>query len=127
MTMGARYEMFPLSDQLPLGRSAASTAVPGGAAVTCGAQASDAVICEPGPEAPSGSGLSAGRPFGLRFASLPSETLDLDLDTVSYDTRRQVAVARDGDQLVPLAAHSMGLTLQTSGQIPREDEIFDKR
>lgn len=127
MTMGARDEMFPLSDQLPLGRSAASTAVAGSTAVACGAQASDAVICEPRPDSPAQPGARSHRPFGLRFATLPSETFDLDLDAVTYDARRQMAVARDGDRVVPLAAHSMGVTLQTSGQIPREDEIFDKR
>lgn len=66
------------------------------------------------------------RPFGLRFARVPSPRADLDLDLVSYDDVRQIAVARDGDALVPLTGHRMGLTLQTTGQIPREDEVYDK-
>lgn len=66
------------------------------------------------------------RPFGLRFATAPTGTVELDLDEVDYDDALQIAVARDGDRWVPLARHSMGVTLQTSGRSPHEDEIYDK-
>jgi putative ATP-grasp target RiPP len=89
---------FPLGDQFPLS---------GGS-------------CLPAPGGPR------VRPFGLRFARVPARSADLDLGLVSYDDVRQIAVARDGDALVPLAGHRMGLTLQTTGQIPREDEVYDK-
>jgi putative ATP-grasp target RiPP len=66
------------------------------------------------------------RPFGLRFARPPRGRIDLDLDQVRYDEERQVAVALDGPDWVPLADHSLSVTLQTSGDGPREDEIYDK-
>ncbi|GAA4217263.1 putative ATP-grasp-modified RiPP [Actinocatenispora rupis] len=65
-------------------------------------------------------------PFGLRFAQRPTSSIDLDLDLVSYDEEAQLAVARDGDRWVPLIDHRMSVTLQTSGETPREDEIYDK-
>ncbi|HEY3507187.1 MAG TPA: putative ATP-grasp-modified RiPP [Actinocatenispora sp.] len=67
-----------------------------------------------------------GAPFGLRFARRPSTSIDLDLDHVGYDEQAQVAIARDGDRWVPLIDHRMSVTLQTSGETPREDEIYDK-
>lgn len=65
-------------------------------------------------------------PFGLRFARRPSTSIDLDLDHVGYDERAQLAIALDGDRWVPLIDHRLSVTLQTSGETPREDEIYDK-
>lgn len=101
-------ELFPLADALPLGTSAAALDGPdlGG-----------------GPRRTPGTG-----PFGLRFAVVPVAD-GLDLDAVRYDDVRQVAVLRDaaaGGREVPLHRHSMGVTLRTTGQVPREDEIHDK-
>jgi putative ATP-grasp target RiPP len=79
-----------------------------------------------GPELASPPGVGGVRPFGLRFATLPQRAIDLPLDTIAYDDDAQVALARDGAGWAPLANHSMGLTLRTTGQIPREDEIHDK-
>jgi putative ATP-grasp target RiPP len=69
---------------------------------------------------------TAVRPFGLRFARRPRTRVELDVDSIGYDDERQVAIAVDGDGWVPLARHSMSVTLQTSGETPREDEIYDK-
>ncbi|MGA8113481.1 MAG: putative ATP-grasp-modified RiPP [Actinocatenispora sp.] len=66
------------------------------------------------------------RPFGLRYARTPGNPIDLDLDQIGYDEVRQIAVAADGPHWVPLTDHSMSVTLQTSGESPREDEIYDK-
>ena len=78
------------------------------------------------PTGGTGPELTGARPFGLRFATLPDRAVDLPLDTIAYDDDTQVALARDGAGWAPLADHSMGLTLRTTGQIPREDEIHDK-
>lgn len=69
---------------------------------------------------------TAVRPFGLRFARRPRTRVELDIDSVGYDEERQIAVAPEGGEWVPLARHSMAQTLQTSGETPREDEIYDK-
>lgn len=69
---------------------------------------------------------TTGRPFGLRFARRPRRPVELDLDRVRYDEQRQIALAPDGSDWVPLANHSLSVTLQTSGNSPREDEIYDK-
>lgn len=66
------------------------------------------------------------RPFGLRFARPPAQPVALDLDAVRYDEDRQITLAPDGGEWVPLADHSLSVTLQTSGDGPREDEIYDK-
>jgi putative ATP-grasp target RiPP len=69
---------------------------------------------------------TAVRPFGLRFARRPRTHVELDVESIGYDEERQIAVAADGDGWVPLAHHSMAQTLQTSGETPREDEIYDR-
>jgi|GEM_PF-5017457 len=69
---------------------------------------------------------SAELPFGLRFARTPRSSVRLDLDQVRYDERSQRAFAADGDRWLPLIDHRLAQTLQTSGESPREDEIFDK-
>lgn len=66
------------------------------------------------------------RPLGLRFARPPRGRVDLDLDRVGYDEDRQIGLAAQGTGWVPLAHHAMAQTLQTSGETPREDEIYDK-
>ena len=66
------------------------------------------------------------RPFGLRFARPPRQPVELDLAQVRYDEERQIALVPDGTGWVPLADHSLSVTLQTSGDGPREDEIYDK-
>lgn len=66
------------------------------------------------------------RPFGLRFAQPPRQPVELDLDQVRYDEERQIALVPDDTGWVPLADHSLSVTLQTSGDGPREDEIYDK-
>jgi putative ATP-grasp target RiPP len=130
--------VFPISDQLPLGRVTAelmTRALRSGDLID-----SDGVKTGSDPDerpagdftavlAPSGqpaAGPQLGRPFGLRFATLPRDSAELALDTIAYDDDAQVALARDGASWVPLVNHSMGLTLRTTGQIPREDEIHDK-
>lgn len=122
--------VFPISDQLPLGRITADLAsmatrsgeVLGSDGVKTGHDPDDH------PTGVSGSSSDAGsvRPFGLRFATPPQRAIDLPWDTIAYDDDAQVALARDGAGWAPLATHSMGLTLRTTGQIPREDEIHDK-
>ncbi|BCJ26799.1 hypothetical protein AB0I55_29890 [Actinocatenispora sera] len=69
---------------------------------------------------------TAGTPFGLRFARTPRAGVELDLDHVRYDERSQRSLAADGDRWLPLIDHRLAQTLQTSGESPREDEIFDK-
>ncbi len=69
---------------------------------------------------------TAARPFGLRFARPPRNPIDLDLDRIEYDEERQISLALDGTEMVPLTDHSLSVTLQTSGSTPREDEIYDK-
>jgi putative ATP-grasp target RiPP len=69
---------------------------------------------------------TAVRPFGLRFARRPRGHVALDLESVGYDEERQVGIAVEGDRWVPLARHSMAVTLHSSGETPREDEIYDK-
>ncbi len=69
---------------------------------------------------------SPSRPFGLRFAVTPSTTIDIDLDAIDYDEDRQIAMTWSGGQRVPLTDHRMGVTLQSSGEVPREDDIWDK-
>ncbi|MFG1928567.1 putative ATP-grasp-modified RiPP [Cryptosporangium sp. NPDC048952] len=117
--------VFPISDQLPLGRitaDLASMALRSGEVL-----GSDGVKTGHDPdEHPTGPELGGVRPFGLRFATPPERAVDLPLDTIAYDDDSQVALARDGAGWAPLANHSMGLTLRTTGQIPREDEIHDK-
>lgn len=66
------------------------------------------------------------RPFGLSFARRPRQPVELDLAQVRYDEDRQIAIAPDGPDWVPLTDHSLSVTLQTSGDGPREDEIYDK-
>jgi len=108
VTTSGADELFPLADGLPLGTSAA-------------------VLDPPDPQ-DRGPGTPGAAPFGLRFATVPAAD-PLDLDAVRYDEARQVAVLRDeadGHREVPLHRHSMGVTLRTTGQVPREDEIHDK-
>ena len=120
--------VFPISDQLPLGRTTADLArtawrsgdLLGSDGVRTGQDADD----RPTPVELTDEALE--RPFGLRFATLPQDSIDLPLDTIAYDDDAQVALARDGAGWTPLINHSMGLTLRTTGQIPREDEIHDK-
>jgi putative ATP-grasp target RiPP len=69
---------------------------------------------------------TAAAPFGLRFARTPRAGVELDLDHVRYDERSQRSLVADGDRLLPLIDHRLAQTLQTSGESPREDEIFDK-
>jgi putative ATP-grasp target RiPP len=145
-----RESLFPLTDQLPLGRL-----VSGGDPVPLrsgGVYGSDGVTTgdpEPFPalfpKAPDGdapgrplrrSHVEAAdgaepvtKPFGLRFATVPAETAStvrLDLRRIRYDEAGQIALAWDEAGWIPLIEHSMGLTLRTTGQIPREDEIHDK-
>jgi len=125
--------VFPISDQLPLGRitaDLASMALRSGELL-----GSDGVKTghdpDERPAGGSGSELTSpdagiARPFGLRFATPPQRAIHLPLDTIAYDDDAQVALAREGAGWAPLAHHSMGLTLRTTGQIPREDEIHDK-
>ena len=104
--MTLRTGVFPLSDQLPLvSRRRPVRAVSPDAHPT---------------EHPK------VRPFGVRFATVPADAVDLDLDAVGYDDDRQIATAWDGTARVPLTRHAMGITLRTTGEIPREDEIHDK-
>ncbi|GAA0237280.1 putative ATP-grasp-modified RiPP [Cryptosporangium japonicum] len=122
--------VFPISDQLPLGRITADLAsmalrsgeVLGSDGVKTGHDPDEAS----GPDLVSPEDAGAARPFGLRFATLPDRAVNLPLDTIAYDDDSQVALAREGAGWAPLANHSMGLTLRTTGQIPREDEIHDK-
>ena len=120
--------VFPISDQLPLGRAGAEVARK---AVRSGELlGSDGVKTDHDPDERTTSGSSiqrsANQPFGLRFAILPSNNIDLRLETIGYDEQAQVALALDEGGWTPLIQHSMGLTLRTTGQIPREDEIHDK-
>jgi putative ATP-grasp target RiPP len=120
--------VFPISDQLPLGQATAQLAR---RAVRSGdLLASDGVKTghDPDERPTSGSSAQAGpnRPFGLRFATVPADAVDVQLDAIDYDEHAQIALARDEAGWVPLINHSMGLTLRTTGQIPREDEIHDK-
>lgn len=110
--------VFPISDQLPLGR-AMFTALRSGEVL-----GSDGVKTGHDPDERPTEGTV--RPFGLRFAQLPQNSVELPLESISYDDDAQVALARDGGGWTPLTEHSMGLTLRTTGQIPREDEIHDK-
>ncbi|TQS42448.1 putative ATP-grasp-modified RiPP [Cryptosporangium phraense] len=117
--------VFPISDQLPLGR-AALAALRSGEVL-----GSDGVKTGHDPDERPVEGAArpvegAVRPFGLRFATLPRNGVELPLEAISYDDDAQVALARDGAGWTPLTEHSMGLTLRTTGQIPREDEIHDK-
>ena len=128
--------VFPISDQLPLGRATAINSLRVGAVRSGDVLGSDGVKTGHDPdEHPTGSSgpdlvtpdaVDAARPFGLRFATLPQRAVDLPLDAIAYDDDAQVALAREGSGWAPLADHSMGLTLRTTGQIPREDEIHDK-
>jgi putative ATP-grasp target RiPP len=121
--------VFPISDQLPLGRSTAIHSL-GVAAVRSGdVLGRDGVKtgCDPDEHTGDESLRPDGpRPFGLRFATRPQRPFVLPLDAIIYDDDAQVALAREGAGWAPLADHSMGLTLRTTGQIPREDEIHDK-
>ena len=125
--------VFPISDQLPLGRVTAELAslalrsgdVLGSDGVKTGHDSDEHTAGDSGPTS-SFPETGGARPFGLRFAMLPQRAVDLPLDTIAYDDDAQVALARDGAGWAPLATHSMGLTLRTTGQIPREDEIHDK-
>ncbi|MFI5959288.1 putative ATP-grasp-modified RiPP [Cryptosporangium sp. NPDC051539] len=110
--------VFPISDQLPLGR-AMMAALRSGEPL-----GSDGVKTGHDPDERPAEG--AARPFGLRFATLPEHGVELPLDAIAYDDDAQIALARDGAGWTPLIDHSMGLTLRTTGQIPREDEIHDK-
>jgi len=135
--------VFPISDHLPLGRATAihslrvgavrSGDVLGSDGVKTGHDADDHptnpdVVGTVGATGTAGAAgtVSTARPFGLRFATLPQGAVDLPLDAIVYDDDAQVALAREGAGWAPLAGHSMGLTLRTTGQIPREDEIHDK-
>lgn len=53
---------------------------------------------------------STARPFGLHFAVVPDGVITLDTTVISYDPVRQMSVARDGGQWVPLARHTDGKT-----------------
>ncbi|GIL27451.1 putative ATP-grasp-modified RiPP [Actinocatenispora comari] len=53
---------------------------------------------------------SAPRPFGATLAVEPNEVEAIDLEALSYDTERQIALIRDGSQVVPLARHTDGRT-----------------
>ncbi|GAA3394540.1 putative ATP-grasp-modified RiPP [Cryptosporangium minutisporangium] len=134
--------VFPISDQLPLGRATADLATMalrsgdllGSDGVKTGHDSDERPTGGSGVElalpdrsaAAAPDRTAAGRPFGLRFATLPQNAVDLSLDAIAYDDDTQVALARDGAGWTPLIHHSMGLTLRTTGQIPREDEIHDK-
>jgi hypothetical protein len=119
--------VFPISDQLPLGRAAAEM---GRRATRSGEQlGSDGVKTGHDPdERPTGGTAAqvANQPFGLRYATLPGDGVEVHLDAIEYDEQAQVALARDETGWTPLIQHSMGLSLRTTGQIPREDEIHDK-
>jgi hypothetical protein len=120
--------VFPISDQLPLGRMSAQVAhrsfrsgdVLGSDGVKTGH--------DPDERPTGGSSAQAGanRPFGLRYAVIPADSIDLRPGDIDYDEQAQVALARDDAGWIPLINHSMGLTLRSTGQIPREDEIHDK-
>lgn len=106
---GGADELFPLGDALATGTSGTA-------------------LDPSGPRHPA-----AGQPFGLRFARVPIRLEEVDLTAVRYDEGRQLAVLRErpgpggtGGGEVALHRHSMGVTLQTTGQVPREDEIHDK-
>jgi putative ATP-grasp target RiPP len=124
--------VFPISDQLPLGRAMTihslrvgavrSGDVLGSDGVKTGHDTDERTTGATGPD----EILGAPRPFGLRFATLPQRAVELPLDAIVYDDDTQVALAKEGSGWAPLADHSMGLTLRTTGQIPREDEIHDK-
>jgi hypothetical protein len=118
--------VFPISDQLPLGRAAAEIARQ--ATRSGELLGSDGVKTGHDPDERSSGGAEsqANQPFGLRFATQPGEGVDLRLETIGYDEDAQVALAKDEAGWTPLIRHSMGLTLRTTGQIPREDEIHDK-
>jgi hypothetical protein len=125
--------LFPLSDQLPLGRP-----VGGGDPVPArsgGVHGSDGVTTGDDPvpfrelPPPRRTVPGATRPVGLRYAQRPAAsetTVQLDLERIRYDEATQIALAWDDTSWIPLIEHSMGLTLRTTGQIPREDEIHDK-
>lgn len=125
--------VFPISDHLPLGQATADLTL---LTVRSGdLLGSDGVKTGSGPDERSASSSLAPevdtaqpleRPFGLWFATSPAESVDLRLETIAYDDDAQVALALDGARWTPLIQHSMGLTLRTTGQIPREDEIHDK-
>jgi hypothetical protein len=131
---GAYAAVFPISDQLPLGRAVAEVArvaeVGRGAVRSGDVVGSDGVKTGHDPDERTTGGSStqgsANRPFGLRFAIVPGDSVDLRLEAISYDEQAQVALALDDAGWTPLIQHSMGLTLRTTGQIPREDEIHDK-
>lgn len=120
--------VFPISDQLPLGRAVAEMLRK--AARSGELLGSDGVKTDHDPdERPNGAStiqLGANRPFGLRFATAPGNQVDLRLEAIGYDEQAQIALALDAGGWTPLIQHSMGLTLRTTGQIPREDEIHDK-
>ncbi|SHN44583.1 putative ATP-grasp-modified RiPP [Cryptosporangium aurantiacum] len=124
--------VFPISDQLPLGRATADLATmtlrSGNLLASDGVKTGHDPDERPAaalavPEAPE---AATEQPFGLRFATRPQGAVDLPLDAIAYDDDTQTALARDGAGWTPLIHHSMGLTLRTTGQIPREDEIHDK-
>lgn len=61
----------------------------------------------------SGAAPSRGRPFGLRYAVVPAETIPVDLATLRYDTDRQISVTTTGEPSYD--KHSTGQTkTQTS-------------
>ena len=120
--------VFPISDQLPLGRATAEVAhkaVRSGELLGSDGVKTDHDLDER-PTGGSSIQCDANRPFGLRFATAPSNQIDLRLEAIGYDEQAQVALALDEEGWTPLIQHSMGLTLRTTGQIPREDEIHDK-
>jgi hypothetical protein len=119
--------VFPISDQLPLGQATAQVAR---RSFRSGdVLASDGVKTGHDPDERPTGGSSAqmrgNQPFGLRYAIVP-DAVDLQLEDIGYDEQAQIALAKDEGGWTPLITHSMGLTLRSTGQIPREDEIHDK-
>lgn len=55
------------------------------------------------------------RPFGLKYAVPSARTIDVDRSKITFDPRRQIAVVRGDDGLVPAMRHTSTQTKTQTG------------
>lgn len=55
------------------------------------------------------------KPFGLRYAVQPAETVEVDLSTLSYDEEQQIAVVSGDGVVVPAMKHTSTKTKTHTG------------
>jgi putative ATP-grasp target RiPP len=64
-------------------------------------------------------------PLGLKYATRPATTVDVDFPAISYDPDRQIAVVTDGDTVLPAMRHTSTQTKTTTASQDRKGNDSD--